>query len=643
MYKRRVIVFLMFILLVFLGLLGRLYDLQVIRADDSRRAFEEVQTQTIALPAMRGAILDNHGNYLAKNVPCFEFCMDYRLMSEDDGWIRKQKRAISRGLSKGKLPGSASRDEAEQMFQEMKEKSWRLAAEACGSAQKRDEMISGIVHRVSELISSRRDRPIEADSAHPLAAELDDATASVLRAKLDGTIGVSVRPAMRRQYPAGETACHIIGVMGAVTAADRNRHNDASADALTQLREDYRLDDVIGQFGVEKLCESTLRGVRGYRETAGAGKPEVLVPAQDGKDVRLSLDIDLQEELTKKYRQRYPGKNGCAVLLNVRDGTILAMISIPTFDLNKYRQDYARLRADDFDFPMIHRAITRVYAPGSTAKPLAALAALGAGDITAETVFTCAGSVYPGRDHPIKCTGTHGPLDLLHAIGKSCNVYFYHVGERLEHDHPGRMMQVYREFGFGESLATGLAGEAAGKLPERTDPATAGMLAFGQGPIAVTPLHVANAMATIARRGQFISPTVLLGDTEQVRRKVNVPDGFFDVVQRGMHGVTQAGGTAQTAFRGADLGFEVCGKSGTAQTPPQWQDRVGDHRMREDEILRKGNMVWFSGFAPYGDPQIAFAVLVEYVDWDEEGGGAAVAAPFAIEALRACKEHGYIK
>jgi penicillin-binding protein 2 len=150
-------------------------------------------------------------------------------------------------------------------------------------------------------------------------------------------------------------------------------------------------------------------------------------------------------------------------------------------------------------------------------------------------------------------------------------------------------------------------------------------------------------MATIARRGQFISPSVLLGDPDQVRRKVNVPDWFYDVVQKGMHGVTQAGGTAQTAFHDADLGFEVCGKSGTAQTAPQWQDRNGDHRMQEDEILRKGNMVWFSGFAPYGNPKIAFAVIVEYVDWDTEGGGAAVAAPFAIEALRACKERGYIK
>jgi penicillin-binding protein 2 len=643
MYKRRVIVFLSFILLVFAGLLGRLYDLQVIHGEDSRKAFEEVQTQLVTLPAMRGAILDNHGNYLAKNVPCFEFCMDYRLMSGDDGWIRKQQRAIARGLAKGGRANSANRDAAEQIFQEMSDKSWSLAADACGSTQKRDEIVSEIVDRVEQLIAKRRDRPIEADSAHALVTELDDATASVLRSKLEGTVGLSVRPAMRRQYPAGETACHIIGVVGPVTPLDRDRHNNANADALTQLREEYRLDDVIGQFGVEKLCEPTLRGVRGYRQTAGTGKPDVVVPARDGRDVRLSLDIDLQNELTKKYRQTYPGKNGCAVLLNVSDGTILAMISIPTFDLNKYRQDYAHLLADDFDFPMIHRAITRVYAPGSTAKPLAALASLAAGDITAETVFDCQGSVYPGRERPIKCTGTHGPLDLVHAIGKSCNVYFYHVGERLEHNHPGRMMQVYREFGFGESLATGLAGEAAGKLPDRTDPSTAGMLAFGQGPIAVTPLHVASAMATIARRGQFISPSVLLGDPDQVRRKVNVPDWFYDVVQKGMHGVTQAGGTAQTAFHDADLGFEVCGKSGTAQTAPQWQDRNGDHRMQEDEILRKGNMVWFSGFAPYGNPKIAFAVIVEYVDWDTEGGGAAVAAPFAIEALRACKERGYIK
>ena len=111
MFKRRVIVFLIFILLVFLGLLGRLYDLQVIHGEDSRKAFEEVQTQIVTLPAMPGAILDNHGNYLARNVPCFEFCMDYRLMSDDDGWIRKQTRAIERGLAEAgdPVPPAATR------------------------------------------------------------------------------------------------------------------------------------------------------------------------------------------------------------------------------------------------------------------------------------------------------------------------------------------------------------------------------------------------------------------------------------------------------------------------------------------------------------------------------------------------------
>jgi penicillin-binding protein 2 len=642
MYKRRVIVFLVLILLVFLGLLGRLYDLQILRGSDSRKAFDEGQVQTDTLPALRGEILDNHGNYLARNVSCFEFCMDYRLMVGDVNWAKKQQRTIARGLARGGKVSSAHREDAERMFQEMAEKSRSLAAEACGSAEKRDDIVFGIVDRVEELISRRRERPIEADSQHALITELDEKTAAALRTKLTGTIGVSVRSAMKRQYPRGETACHIIGVTGPVTARDRDRYNDANIDELTRLREEYRLDDVIGQFGVEKLCEQALRGLRGYRQTGVAGGGEVVVPAQHGKDVHLSMDVELQDELTKKYRQTFPGKNGCAVLLNVRDGTVLAMISIPAFDLNNYRQDYARLLNDDFDHPLIQRAIARGYAPGSTAKPLAALAALGSGVITPQTTFTCEGRLFPGKDY-LKCTSTHGTLDLVEGIAKSCNVYFYHVGERVEHYHPGKLMETYRAFGYGEKLCTGLADETAGKLPDQIDPQAARMLAIGQGPITVTPLHVAVAMGTIARRGQYISPSVVMGDSSQVKRKIDIPESMYEAIHRGMHGVTQSGGTAQGAFRDANLGFDVCGKSGTAQTPPQWKDRNGDGRMQDDEVLRRGNMVWFAGFAPYGHPQVAFAMMVEYVDWDEEGGGAKVVAPFAIEALRACKARGYIK
>jgi penicillin-binding protein 2 len=149
-------------------------------------------------------------------------------------------------------------------------------------------------------------------------------------------------------------------------------------------------------------------------------------------------------------------------------------------------------------------------------------------------------------------------------------------------------------------------------------------MGIGQGPVSVTPLHVANAMGTIARGGELLSPRLLLtGGPEQIRRKLPIRPEHIDVVKRGMWKVVnEQGGTACKYFQNTGLRVEVCGKTGTA-----------------DEPSREGDMGWFAGFAPYRDPQIAFAVVVEYV----EGGGAANAAPIAVELVRLCEQLGYIQ
>ncbi len=523
--------------------------------------------------------------------------MDYRLISADAEWVAKEKRRIA-----ADLPGRRRQqmEAAEKIFADRSTRAWALAAEACGSATNRDLMVGEIRSRVEPLIARRRSRPIEADSPQALVSELDEAAAAKLRARLSGTIGLSVEPALKRIYPAGEVACHIIGVTGPVTPRNRDRFNDTSADDLTRIREDYRINDVIGQFGVEKLCETELRGFRGYRKTAGLGQPEEVVDAHDGKDIHLTLDLDLQQELTRKYRQTYPGRNGCAVLLNVSDGTVLAMVSIPTFDLNKYRQDYAHLAGDDFDFPLIHRAIARAYPPGSTAKPLAALAALGSGAITPATTFECQGRLFPDKDY-LKCTAVHGRLDLTEAIAKSCNVYFYHVGETVERNHPGKLLEMYRAFGYGEPLLSGLAGESAGSLPPGTQP---------QG---------ANAGDwTGADRGHAAARGGGDGDDRAARRVHFAHGGAGElppagppahrrapvIFRRGApgHARGHAGrrhGADGVSRRGGP-GVPRVRQERHRETPPQWRDRRGDHVMHEDEILPAATWCGSLGSRPTG-------------------------------------------
>lgn len=651
MYKRRIILFLAFIFLAFVALLLRLGALQIVNGDDCRREFEKMIHSRYALPAVRGSILDNHGRILAQDKPCFELSADYGMLSDDPDWINARVANLKR---KNKL----TREQARQQLQEMIDRSKEVALEAAGSPEEFQAAVKRILTRVQAIERAIGQKSKQSTEAHPLVTDLDDAAANILRGKLDGTIGLSVQPAERRSYPEGDAAPHVIGITGPVTTEDLEKHNltKDEADELRRLMENYYTSDRIGQFGIEKMCEDVLRGTRGYRLANRDTGEDQVVEAQHGKDVQLTIDIDLQKELAARFREMVPAHNGSIVLLNVEDGSILAMVSLPAYDLNTYRKDYPRLVQDDFDFTLLNRAVGVLQPPGSTAKPAAAMAALSEKLINAGTTFFCRGSLFGDPEKGFKCTSSHGELDLINAIRFSCNVFFYHTGELLEHKRPGLLVDYFRQFGYCDPPGTGLPGERAGiaKPPSgETKVGDSRSLAIGQGPIAVTPMHVANLMATIARNGEFLSPVITRdGGPEQVRRNLNLSPEHFALVKKGMHAVTSVPqSTAYGAFRNAALGFEVCGKSGTAKVGEQWRYRkdangqpiLDAQGRKEKEILRSGNMVWFAGFAPYQNPKIAYAVLVEYVDWDEEGGGAKVAAPIAVEALRACTARGYIK
>ncbi|MCP4378326.1 MAG: hypothetical protein GY794_19390, partial [bacterium] len=205
-------------------------------------------------------------------------------------------------------------------------------------------------------------------------------TANVdLSLKLDKTVGASLRPDNRRRYPYRTTACHIIGFTTQVWKEDLDRHN-ISADKAGWFKRNevnYRDGDRIGRGGVELMSEQYLRGKRGYRVRQGRKMAQER-PAAQGQDVHLTIDIRLQEDIENLMG----GKNGCVVLLDVRNREVLAMVSVPTYDINRYQQDFRQLLADKVNLPLLHRAVKKRYPPGSTVKPLAALAGLGTNMIT---------------------------------------------------------------------------------------------------------------------------------------------------------------------------------------------------------------------------------------------------------------------
>ncbi|HUS46740.1 MAG TPA: penicillin-binding transpeptidase domain-containing protein [Phycisphaerae bacterium] len=658
MYKTRVKIFLGIITGVITLLLCRIAHLQLVRGEQYRRDYEQSIRDIRLLPAARGQITDRLGRILAVDLPCKDFCLDYRFITKDPRWVDRQVALIRR--QKG-----VSQTEAEQLYRQREACTWRLAnqlAQECGSDLV--QTVGQIVERVQRIGQAARQRAgsdalriREEQQAHAVVRALPDERAVFAAEDVQAgrTVGATVRPSHRRYYPYGELACHVVGVTAPVTAQDlANPIVPAEqADWLTRKRINYEPDDTKGISGVEKMSESMLRGRRGYRLLeSGRATPLVLesAPAEAGDDMHLTLDLALQQPLTEQLRAT--GHNGAVVVLSVPRGEVLAMVSVPTYDLNRYREESGRLFADEVDLPLYNRAVMSLYPPGSTAKLVAAIAALSTGKITPHSTFHCHGCLFPGEPWHWRCTGAHGAVSLHRGIMKSCNVYFYELGNLMG---PLRLCEWHRMFGVHELPGTGLPAERAGFVPtqewvlrterRRFSVGDARQMAIGQGPLLVTPMHMANLVATIARNGRMVQPRLVLEDDRQrVVRDLPIADGHLREVRRGMESVVhERGGTGYRVFHQPGTqspAVRLCGKTGTAQASRQWVDRNRDGRVDPGEIVREGDMAWFVGFAPADDPQIAFAVVIEYVT---AGGGASNAGPVARELIRLCGELGYLQ
>ncbi len=617
-----------------LVLTWRMCQLQIVQGHSYRRAAQDMLDSVRRPETVRGRITDRNGLFLAMNHVTYALCLDYRLLTAEPKWIKRQQRLIARDEG-------VSDERAKEIYLRREANTWRQAqALADLHGVDLDATVEDIIRRV-RLIRRRVGTEVrEERQVHPVVSGL----AKGVYVDTDSTIGAEIVPSLKRHYPYGQAACHIIGMVGQVTAEE-----------LTYM-DDVRGGDEVGKRGVERMCEALLRGQRGLQRTERLGNRTVVLEdilAVPGRDIHLTIDIALQVKIERLFREMAGGRegtvvrNGAAVVIDVRTGEVLAMVSIPTYDLNNFSKEFAGLAGDDLDLPLLHRAVTRYYPPGSVAKPVIALAGLTERAISLDTQYTCRGYMHnPGA---FRCWiysrgGSHGALNVRGAIRNSCNVFFYNVGEELG---LGREQYWFDQFGYGRKPGTGLPEEKAGSVAAGERPVGRGMsrhIAIGQGPFDATPLQNANAMATIARGGVFLSPIIALeGGPSQVRRDLDIPAQYLSVVHRGMYEVCNvAGATAYTPFHmGLPLGFEVCGKTGTAETAPQRVDSNENGRIDgEDEIVRRGDMAWFSGFAPYDDPQVAISVVVEYVTG---GGGSRYAAPIGREIFRLCQQYGYIR
>jgi penicillin-binding protein 2 len=455
--------------------------------------------------------------------------------------------------------------------------------------------------------------------------------------------GVAIEQGLLRFYPSGPTAAHVLGYVAAVS------EKELTGDPLLELP-DFR----IGKAGIEKSQDLKLRG------TAGTSQVEVNAYGRvvreiarneglQGQDVVLGLDAAMQDFVTKRCSSE---QSVSCVVLDAVTGDVLALVSSPSYDPMLFSNGltpamWQELSTDPRN-PLSNKAIGGLYPPGSTFKPMVALAALESGAITPDTAINCPGYLELG-DATFHCykQGGHGTLHLHDAIKKSCDVFFYETSRRTGIDHIAAMA---RRFGFGSPLGLDISGERAGLIPDRDwKLATTGVAwqqgetlntGIGQGSVLATPLQVATMAARLVTGRQVVprlvrSATLPPGGDRGLPNfsPLGITPHSISLVLDGMNAVVNDSGGTAYAARITDPALAMGGKSGTSQVRRITQYER-DHGLRKpDEIpWKERDHALFVAFAPVGAPRYVCAVVVEH-GGVEGGGGSAVAAPIVRDVL----------
>jgi penicillin-binding protein 2 len=610
LFMVRSIVASVFALVLLLCVAGRLFYLQVVKYQYYSTLSQGNRIRIEPIPPSRGLILDRNGVVLADNQPAFNI----ELVREQVG----DGKALDATLAQLVAIGVLRQEEV--------------------AAIRRTVMS----HKVYESV--------------PIKLQVDEEQMARFAIHRYQFSGVDIRPRLARHYPMKEMGVHAIGYVSAINEEDLKRIDTA----------EYAGTSLIGKLGVEAAYESQLHGKPGFREILvnAAGRPveragdyAPQLPSKApvaGEDLVLGMDARVQ----KVAEEALAGKRGAVVALDPKTGDIIALASTPGFDPNDFVRgltvpEYSAL-ASDIDVPLLNRALRGAYPPGSTVKPLYALAALSYGVFTPETTEFCPGFFQlPGSSNKYRDDEKHGTLDMRQAITRSCDVYFYKLAHQLGID---RMAEFMKAFGYGSLTGIDIPGEKAGlyaspewkrhafKRPEDRVwfPGETISMGIGQGPITVTPLQQAHFAAEIAERGKIVAIPRLVAAIRDPGSTVVIPlkpkflkpvelgtDAQWSVVYDGMIGaVSQPGGTAYASGIGAK--YKFAGKTGTAQvfTIKQTENTKSTRGKNTEE--RKRDHAWFIAFAPVDDPKIALSVLVE-----NGGFGASAAAPIARKVLDA--------
>ena len=587
---------------ILIGLvIARLVQLQVFDHELFAEKSQGNRVRIEAVPPIRGLIFDRKGRVIAENLPAYQLELIPEQVVDIDDTLNRL--AAINLIERDDIPRFAALSQSGQQFKPVTLK-FRLS----------DEEIANF---------------------------------AIQRPRFPG---VDFRPRLVRHYPHGELFAHAVGYVGALDTGDMQRLDSARYAGTTHT----------GKTGVESSFEDRLHGDAGFRHLIAnargrqvpADSSELLdsLPTDEtpgpGSNIYLSLDLDLQ----KIAHNALEGRRGAIVALDPASGEILALVSAPAFDPNLFAvgmssNQYRGLQ-DNLDRPLFNRAVRGTYPPGSTIKPMLALAALATNATNLTRKSVCIGYFQlEGDDHRYRDwkPAGHGPVDLHDAIAQSCDVYFYELSGKLGIDN----MHLYlTQFGLGSATGIDVLGERPGLVPsrewkknyfrDRDDKrwyhGETVIASIGQGFMLATPLQLAAAAGTLALRGTRFRPHLVsavenpLNGERELTKPEQLPsveignDFYWDNVLEAMHDVMQGPrGTARAVGFGAP--YEMAGKSGTAQVVSIAQDEEYD----EEEIAeRLRDHALFISFAPFDDPRIAVAIIVE-----NGSSGSGVAAPIA--------------
>ena len=633
------------VIIVVLIFLIRLMTMQIVEGESYRSYLTEGYSVTKTIEAGRGDIVDRYGRPLATNVVCYDITFDKNNIVKDsensvilelvaileengEEWIdnlpiSKETPFEYTGTETARTRLRKHLDLAE--FASAEDVVFRLK-EKYGLEEMTDEdfrKVAGVRYEMDRVGYNYM-------TPYTFAKDVSSVTINIISEHSYYFQGVDITESYSRENPNGDVAPHIIGLTGIIYEEEY-----ANLDKTV-----YGMNDIIGKSGLESAFESTLKGKDGkmkitYDAEGEIISEEIIEEAIPGATVVSTLDMDLQrvtynaleKQILNLRNTAEAGKGkesegGAAVVIKVGTGEILAAANFPSYDLSSYYDNYSELLATDYT-PLFNRAAEGLYAPGSTFKPVVATAALQLENITAKSTVDCQHVYTYFTDYQPTCLGHHGRINVRHALGYSCNIFFYEIGRIMGINN---IRQYAYYYGLGEP--TGI--EIKERIGQVSNPDWASdngiywnngdvlQASIGQGYSLFSPIQMANYVATIANKGVRVNAhfvksinshdfsEVLYETPVEVISDMNMTDYTYETVLSGMLQSSQD----SSGFVWADFGMKVASKTGTPQTTTKTVNST------------------FICFAPADDPQIAIAVIIE------KGWQGYTAAPVAKEILQ---------